>query len=99
MWLSMHVTSMISTAFPNILSDEILYTRKMKEKKKKKVTKKIGKKHSNYKTGKKAKWHKEDLDMDSNHIKDNMDISSSGGVDTLYTNEKKKKTKSPVWMK
>ena len=49
---------MISTAFSNILSDEILYTRKMKEKKKKKVTKKIGKKHSNYKTGKKAKGHK-----------------------------------------
>ena len=83
--------------------EEIVYTRKLKEKRKKRtVTKKIGRKYTNEKTKSKVKDNNVDMDTENENKKDNMDISNSEGADTLTTNEnkkKKRKKKAQVWNK
>ena len=77
--------------------DEILYTKVEKEKKRK-VTKKIGRKHVLDKNKRKSK----DKEMDSRNKLDSMDISAGEGADTLNTTEnkkKKKQKKSVEWSK
>ena len=81
--------------------EEILYTRIVKERNKKRtITKKVGRKHE--KTKKKVKdgqKDKEKLDMD-NENRNEKDISISEGVDTQSTNEKRnKKKKQATWIK
>ena len=76
--------------------EDILYTRKVKERKKRKVTKKIGKKHASDKKGNKVRENK----VDKENMDKEMDISSSEGADTHKTTENKKKKTQPVeWMK
>ena len=86
--------------------EEIVYTRKLKERKEKRkkrtVTKKIGRKYTNEKTKSKVKDNNVDMDTENENKKDNMDISNSEGADTLTTNEnnkKKRKKKAQVWNK
>ena len=83
--------------------EEIVYTRKLKEKRKKRtVTKKIGRKYTNEKTKSKVKDNNVDMDTENENKKDNVDISNSEGSDTLTTNEnnkKKRKKKAQVWNK
>ena len=69
--------------------EETLYTKVEKEKKKRKVTKKIGRKHVLDKNKRKSK----DKEMDSRNKLDSMDISAGEGVDTLNTTENKKNKK------
>ena len=80
-----------------------MYTRKLKEKRKKRtLTKKIGRKYTNEKTKSKVKDNNVDMDTENENKKDNMDISNSEGADTLTTNEnkkKKRKKKAQVWNK
>ena len=67
---------------------------------KKKITKKIGRKHLKEKKRIKAKVDNENLDKDNIVKTDSLDISYSEGDDTLNTIENKKKKKSTVeWIK